>query len=94
MIDLDCKGVARIFGRGSAIRSEATDSAICFASEAARSAADQAMAVVRGRIPFWDFMTRRAPVNGIVSKSQTGCYNEQQAEFEVKLEKIITDTQT
>ena len=34
------KGVARIFGRGSAIWSEATDIATCFASEASRSAAD------------------------------------------------------
>ena len=31
------KAVARIFGRGSAIWSEATDSATCFASEAVRS---------------------------------------------------------
>ena len=44
------QGVARIFGRGSATWSEATDSATFFASQAARSAADRATAVVRG--PF------------------------------------------
>ena len=37
-----------MFGWGSAIWSEVTDSATCFASEAARSAADRVTAVVRG----------------------------------------------
>ena len=41
-----------IFDRGSTIWSEATDSATCFASEAARIAADGVTAVVRGATPF------------------------------------------
>ena len=49
------KGVARIFGRGSAIWREATDSATCSASEAVRSAADRATAVVMGRNPLREF---------------------------------------
>ena len=36
-----------IFGKGSAIWNEATDSVTCLASEAARSVADRATAVVR-----------------------------------------------
>ena len=58
----DVKGVARIFGMGSAIWSEATYSATCFAGEAALSAANQATAVVRGATPFWDL--GKAPVVG------------------------------
>ena len=55
---MDCipKGVARIFGRGGgAIWSEETDIVTCFVSEAARSAADLATAVIRGRNTLWGF---------------------------------------
>ena len=54
-----------IFDRGSAnwrAKQQIVDSATCFASKVARSAADRATAVVR---------TRRAPFNGIATKSQT-----------------------
>ena len=115
------KGVVRIFGRGSAIWSEATDSATCLASEVARSAANQATAVVRGRFPLLcSGIWREAPGGRIgvqsppenfqdvmlildtestckrhfnkKSNNHWGCKNEQQADFEVKLQNIITDT--
>ena len=47
-----CPGFLR---SGSAIWSEATGRATCFASETAFSVADRAMAVVRGRNPFGGF---------------------------------------
>ena len=42
------QGLSQDFWQGSAIWSKATDSVTCFASEAARSAADRTTAVVRG----------------------------------------------
>ena len=49
------KGVASIFGKGIAIWSEATDSATCFVSEAARSASDGCTAEFMGCNPLWGF---------------------------------------
>ena len=53
------QGRSQDFWQGSAIWSEVTDTATCFANEATGSAADRATAVVR-----------TAPVNGIVTKNQ------------------------
>ena len=53
-------------------------SAICCASEAVQSAADRATAGVRGRKNSQDF--------------HSGRKNEEQADFEVQLENIITIT--
>ena len=104
-----CKGVARIVGKGGAIWKEATDSVTCFASEVARTAADRATAVVRGRNPprglgakppenIQDFMLILDPERTCEwhcnkkSNVHSRCKNEQQADFEVMLENIITDT--
>ena len=66
------KGVARIFGWGSAIWSKATDSVTCFASEAVQSAFDRATDVVRGaqlplgfwgRSPWWGVRGAKPPEN-------------------------------
>ena len=60
------RGVASFFWKGGSIWSEATDGAVCSASEAAHSAADRAG--VRGRSLRWGF-GGEAPNGGLGGQS-------------------------